>query len=120
MSFLTKQQKQNKIVTMTKEHFYFFDFVDFFQKILMLKLAQKMHFEFEKFKINSIELWQFSAGTEFEQIISKKYARYCNDDFIFFLNWISYRSDKLVYLNRVVKINFDYRNNITQTKQKKI
>ena len=88
MSFLAKQQKQNKnnIAAMTKEHLYFFDSVDFFQKILMSKLAQKMHFEFDEFKIDSVELWQFSSWTAFVRIISENYARYRNDDLIFSSN----------------------------------
>jgi len=53
---ITMIEKQKTSVTEDKEYMYFFNLNNLFQRILMFKFTQIMHFDFEEFCINSIEL----------------------------------------------------------------
>ena len=122
LSSMTKKQKFKKTTHVFRKYFYFFDFVVFFRRILQFQLKNKMHFDFEKFKTHSIEFWQSFVWTTFVKITNEQFVRYRNDKFIFSFDWIVYdcviTECNLQHLNRVIEINFDYRNEISFLKQK--
>ena len=83
LSSMTKKQKSKKTTHVFRKHLYFFDFVVFFRRILQSQFKNKMHFDFEKFKIHSIEFWQFFKWTIFVKTTSEQFVRYRNDKSIF-------------------------------------
>ena len=82
-----------------------------------------MHFEFNKFRNNSIKLWHFHIWIFFVKITFKYFARYYNQDLIFSFDWIFYiysRFDCFLYhLDHIIEINFDFLNQTPREEQDK-
>ena len=124
MSSLTERKKQYTTNEKMKKYFYFFDFVDLFQKTLTSSITKKMHFDFDEFRTHSVEFWHFSIWISSIKTISENFVRYRNDDSLFLFDWISYSCDSdsdndNIHLSRMIEIDFDYRDDIANTKRKK-
>lgn len=110
---MIKMQKTSAVEETSKEYLYFFDSETLFRRLLLFKLIDSMHFDFEEFRFNSIELWQSQTWIEFVQTTSGYFAHYFNDKAIFSFDWVLYRSSSMLkILDHVVAVEHDFQDDI--------
>lgn len=115
------------------KYLYFFNSTALFITILRSDLIKKMHIEFEEFRTNSIELWQFNVWTSSIYTISDLYAHFLNEELIFLFNFVIYHchfscswsffslssssslsSCSMNHLERVMTVSLNYHNDALQ------
>ncbi len=115
------------------KYLYFFDSTALFIAILRSDLIKKMHIDFEEFRDNSVELWQFNAWTASICTTSDHYAHLQNEELIFSSDFVLYRCQTAClfsqsfssfsslcstnHLEKVVAVSLNYCNDASEDAQ---
>ncbi|KAL9035756.1 MAG: hypothetical protein Q9180_004684 [Flavoplaca navasiana] len=106
-----EKKKRRRTPPPPKEHLYFFDPLDLFEKILLSTLAKRMYFGFGEFRTHPTELWHSRAWTSSVRTTSGQFARYRNGSPIFPSDWVIFKipASDIEHLGRVVEVGLDFR-----------